>query len=164
MPRRRGAELCQVVGAWGEKGMEFVWKQKGALATTTVLAAFLADPAPFITGLRDLSEIVAENAIRPIAEIPGEVAREAAKGINWTLIVLVAMLLGAIALVTASGFWRRALARPPETVRATANRPEGGAASTSSTKRNSFNRPQPVPGNPPAPRSRGREQGEKQCP
>jgi len=89
----RSPELLHVIGEWGEKGMEFVWKHKEALAIGTVLTAFLANPEPFINGTRDITQIVAENAIKPIASIPSDVAKEAAKGINWTLVFLVCLFL-----------------------------------------------------------------------
>jgi hypothetical protein len=99
----RSAELLGVVGTWGEKGCEFLWKHKGALCTATILTAFLAQPEAFISGARDISEIVAQNAVKPIAEIPGQVAREAAKEINWTFVAVVFLVVAAglvFALVT----------------------------------------------------------------
>ena len=103
----RSPELLSVIGEWGEKGMDFVWKHKEALAITTVLTAFLANPEPFINGTRDITQIVAENAVKPIANIPGEVAKEAARGINWTLVFLVCLLLVVGVVVTVIAFLPR---------------------------------------------------------
>lgn len=69
----RSDELLGVVGKYGDGAMDFIWKNKGALATATVLAAFLADPEPFINGAKDLASVVAE----PIA-----------RNTNWTLVFI----------------------------------------------------------------------------
>ncbi len=53
----------------------------------------MADPEPFINGTRDITKLVAENAVKPIAEASGDVAREAARSINWTLIFLASLVL-----------------------------------------------------------------------
>lgn len=62
----RSDELLGVVGKYGDAAMEFIWKNKGALATATVLAAFLADPEPFINGAKGL-----------------------ARSVNWTFVIIV---------------------------------------------------------------------------
>lgn len=95
----RTDELLQVVGKYGDAAMDFVWKNKGALATATVLTAFLANPQPFIDGSRDLAKVAGGSLLRPLAE-------GVAKGTNWTV-------LGLAAIAAFSGWvgWRAWLKR-----------------------------------------------------
>jgi hypothetical protein len=51
--------------------MDFVWQHKGALAVSATLAAFLADPEPFLDGSRVLAGRAAEAATRPVTEAVG---------------------------------------------------------------------------------------------
>ncbi len=97
----RSEELLDVIARYGDRAMDFVWKHKGALAITTVLAAFLAEPEPFINGARDITTIAAENVAQPLAEVPVEVAQEAAHNVNWT--VVFAVVTGLIVLLSAGG-------------------------------------------------------------
>ncbi|MCS7168519.1 MAG: hypothetical protein RMI91_11070 [Gemmatales bacterium] len=81
----RTEELLEVIArktepGWADRTMDFIWRHKGALAVTAALTAFLADPEPFINGLRDLTEVAAENTV-------GKVSGEIARSINWTLII-----------------------------------------------------------------------------
>ncbi len=94
----RNDELLGVIGRHGDKAADFVWRNKGALATGACLTAFLADPEPFIAGSRDLARVIADVAREPI--------REAARRTNWTLIVLVGMSLMAVLAVLR---WKRLL-------------------------------------------------------
>ena len=100
----RSEELLDVIARYGDPACDFVWRHKGALAVTAVAAAFLADPRPFIDGTKDLTQVVAENAVKPLAEVPATVAREAAgevaRGTNWTIVFSLGVLaLGGLALV-----------------------------------------------------------------
>jgi hypothetical protein len=99
----RSEEVLAVIGIYGDKAMSFVWNHKGALATTAMLAAFLSDPEPFITGARDITTVV----VKPIAEVPSVVAREAAgdvaRNTNWTLVFSVGVLVAA-GLILARGW------------------------------------------------------------
>lgn len=78
------SELVDVIGRYGDRAMEFVWKNKGALATASVLAAFLADPEPFLDGTLTLTGQIAEHALRPISD-------GVARGTHWTFIVFAVM-------------------------------------------------------------------------
>ncbi len=95
----RTPEVLEVVARYGDRACKFVWENKGSLMVGTALVAWLHDPEAFISGARDITKIVAENAVRPIADIPGEVAKEAARSINWTLVFLICLLLGVAAFV-----------------------------------------------------------------
>ena len=85
----RSSELMNVVAKFGDSAMTFVWNNKGALLVGTALAAFLADPEPFINGTLDLANVAANAAIEPIA-------KEIGVRTNWTTAILVL----AIACVT----------------------------------------------------------------
>lgn len=82
----KAVELLDIIGKYGDRAMAFVWEHKGALAITAVLAAFIARPEVFISGAEDIARIAGENVARPIAETPGKVAVEVAKGTNWTMV------------------------------------------------------------------------------
>ncbi len=72
--------VLTTVARYGDKGADFVWRNKGALAVGAALTAFLADPEPFIAGSRDLANVVGDVAKEPL--------REAARGTNWTIVAL----------------------------------------------------------------------------
>jgi hypothetical protein len=98
----RADELLGVVGRFGDPAMEFIWRHKGALAVGTVLAAFLADPGQFLGGARDSAGVLVAMASRPVADLPGRLAAEATRRVDWTL--LMANALGLVA----AGFTLRA--------------------------------------------------------
>lgn len=74
-------KLLAVVGRFGDKAADFIWRNKGALAVSAALAAFLADPEPFINGTRDLAQVAGDAAKEPL--------REAVRRTDWTVVVLV---------------------------------------------------------------------------
>ena len=69
----RSTELLHVIRTNGDDAMDFIWKNKGALAVVAVLGTFLADTNAYISGAK---ELVADPLIEPIA-----------RGTNWTLII-----------------------------------------------------------------------------
>ena len=83
-------ELLSVIAKHGDKAMNFIWRNKGALAVGTTLTAFLANPEPFISGTNQLASTVAENAVKPVVQ---ETVK-AVSALVWTLLVL---LLGTAA-------------------------------------------------------------------
>lgn len=95
----RAGEVLGVVERYGDRAMAFFWRNKGALATTAVLTAFLSDPRPFIDGTRDVAQVAADAAVRPVAGVPAALVREAASRTNWTLVLL--CVLGWFALRSA---------------------------------------------------------------
>ncbi len=103
----RTPELLAVIATWGDAAMSFIWNHKGALAVTATLAAFLAEPEMFINHAKDLSKVVAENVVKPLADVPAIAAKEGAAEIarktNWTLVFLV--IIAAIVL-WAAATWR----------------------------------------------------------
>jgi hypothetical protein len=95
----RTTEVLDVVGKYGDRAMNFVWRNKGALATATVLATFLHDPQPYIDGGVDLAKVGGETIVKPaIAEISHGMAKSA----NWT-----AVLVTGVAAMTGYLMFRR---------------------------------------------------------
>ncbi|MBK9684507.1 MAG: hypothetical protein IPO59_14945 [Betaproteobacteria bacterium] len=70
----RSPELLGVIRMYGDEAMDFVWKNKGALAVTSVLASFRNDPQAYISGAKGLIEPVVRS-------------------VNWTLILGVILLV-----------------------------------------------------------------------
>lgn len=81
--------LLDVVGKYGEKGLDFIWRNKGKLAVAATLTAFLANPQPFIDGTKNLADVVGTNLVQPVVTA-------AANGINWTWFYLSLMALVAL--------------------------------------------------------------------
>jgi hypothetical protein len=96
-------ELLTVVSRYGDTACDFIWRNKGALAIGTAMTAFVAAPEQFFDGTAQLTEIVAEAAVKPLAEIPKAVAEEAAANTNWNLVWLA---LGSVAGIAAWRFVR----------------------------------------------------------
>jgi hypothetical protein len=94
----RTKQLLGTVSKYGDSAMNFIWKNKGALAVAAAMTAFLADPKPFVDGTKDIAQIAAENIGKPLATMPGAIASEAAKKADWTLILIVVAVLATILL------------------------------------------------------------------
>jgi hypothetical protein len=105
----RTDELMAILTRHGTRAMDFVWRHKGALTVTTVLAAFLADPEPFLNGSRGLAEEAASTAARPIT---GSIGRALALLVPDArrLPVVVLTFLTTVTLALVLG--RRRIARP----------------------------------------------------
>lgn len=108
----RTSEVLEVVARYGDRAARFVWEHKGALLVTAALTAFLLDPEPFLDGTVDIARIGLENVAKPLAQAPGQFAKEVARNTSWTLPVTIVTL----ALCAVLGFalrrrWRRADAR-----------------------------------------------------
>lgn len=74
-------EVLSVIGRYGDRAADFVWRNKGALAVSAAVMAFVADPEPFLAGTRDLAQVVGDVAKEPL--------REVARGTNWTVVIVV---------------------------------------------------------------------------
>ncbi|MBS0209286.1 MAG: hypothetical protein JSS27_10050 [Planctomycetes bacterium] len=84
-------QLLGVIGRYGDRAMDFIWKNKAGLAVGTALVAFLANPEPFIDGTVQLGGKVTENVAQPVAH-------EMAKSTNWTTVLpAFAVVLAAVA-------------------------------------------------------------------
>ena len=81
----RSAELLAVVEKYGDRACDFLWRNKGTIFLGSVLAAFLHDPQPYIDGAKQL-------VVDPVSHA----AQEASARTNWTLVVIVALLLASL--------------------------------------------------------------------
>ena len=94
----RTDELLGVVGKFGDHGMNFIWRNKGTLAVAATLAAFLANPEPFIDGTVELTQAAAEGVGKPLAT-------EVGKNADWTLVLPTLAVVGG--LLIAFKLWLR---------------------------------------------------------
>ncbi len=76
---KQNSGLLSVIRQYGDEAMDFIWINKGALATTAVLTTFLADPQAYISGAK---ELIIDPIAAPIVN-----------SVNWTLIIGVALLI-----------------------------------------------------------------------
>ncbi|MEW4569546.1 hypothetical protein AB1L88_16900 [Tautonia sp. JC769] len=83
----RTPELMAVVARHGDSAMDFIWRNKGALAVGVTLTAFLANPEPFIDGTTQLVDTAATSVVRPVVQ-------ETAKAASGLLRTLQLLLLG----------------------------------------------------------------------
>ncbi len=95
----RGEELLGVVGKYGDRGMDFVYKHRKLLAGAAVLTAFLANPQPYIDGTLDLAKLAGETIVKPLVEIPQQAVLASLEKpwVAWTFAAISAMLLCAFA-------------------------------------------------------------------
>jgi hypothetical protein len=93
----RTKELLDVVGKYGDAAMDFVWKNKGAMAIAATLTAFLSDPEPFINGTRDVAQTVGSTLVEPLAQEIGQAT-------DWTRVIMTLICIAAVFL--AWRYWR----------------------------------------------------------
>jgi hypothetical protein len=98
----RAGELLDVVARHGDRAMEFIWRNKCALAVAGVLATFVRDPLPYLNGVKDL----AATATRPVTELPSRVITALAHRSDWSLVAVIAIGLAMLGL-TAKALWDR---------------------------------------------------------
>ena len=88
----KNSDLLGVVSRYGDRAMDFIWRNKLTLAGGTALAVFVANPEPFLDGTRQLVEnsveAVATHVGKPIAEQLGD-----AKQWTWRILAISAMLI-----------------------------------------------------------------------
>jgi hypothetical protein len=90
--KKNTPELFDTIGKYGGKATDFIWKNKGALATAATLTAFLADPEPFIDGARALVAPAMDN-ITSLPKVAVEKGAEAvANKTNFTLLGVIGIL------------------------------------------------------------------------
>jgi hypothetical protein len=83
----RAAEILGVVERYGDRACQFLWRNKGAIFGTALLASFLADPKPYLDGVKTL-------VVEPARELAGDVASRT----NGTVVGCV-LVLGVLSLV-----------------------------------------------------------------
>src|SRR6185437_3010947 len=64
----RTPELLAVIARHGDTAMDFIWRNKGVLAGSAALAAFLSNPEPFLSGAADLTHVISQDVVQPVAE------------------------------------------------------------------------------------------------
>jgi hypothetical protein len=88
----RSEALMGTIAKLGDKGMDFVWKNKGSLLAIGAIAAFVADPEPFLDGTASLAQVAAESVATPLAD-------GIANRTNWTVVIVLVAALIAIYLL-----------------------------------------------------------------
>ncbi|WP_044148304.1 hypothetical protein [Singulisphaera acidiphila] len=110
-------EVMGVIARYGDPAMDFLWRNKAILAGGATLAAFLADPEPYINGTADIARVgveganqlaatVAENAVKPTLEAAGKVASNAVEAARWPLTALLVAGIGGGVLIVRAGFFK----------------------------------------------------------
>jgi hypothetical protein len=78
----RSAEILALVEKSGDRVCDFLWRNKGVIFIGSVLATFLHDPQPYLDGVKQL-------VVQPATDV----AHQAASRTNWTIVVVVALLI-----------------------------------------------------------------------
>ena len=97
------AELLAVIGRYGDPAMDFIWRHKGTLAGGAVLAAFIANPEPYLNGTDKLVTTVATTTVKPVIEAAaivvkpalqsaGHVVEEGFAFLRWALMATAVLL------------------------------------------------------------------------
>ncbi len=94
------AEILAVIAKFGDKGCDFIWSNRGALAVGTTLAAFLANPEAFINGGASLAKAAVEGGAKVSESIPrntvAPVARsfteQVARNVPWVTLGVLSTL------------------------------------------------------------------------
>ena len=76
--------LFDVIKKHGDGAADIIWKNKGALAVSATLTAFLLDPEPFIDGTKQLGAVAIGQVVAPLAD-------SAAKHLPWKIIGVIAV-------------------------------------------------------------------------
>jgi hypothetical protein len=83
-------DLLAIIGRYGDRAMEFVWKHRGVFVAGTVASAFWKNPKPFIDGGEDLVKTAIDELGKPIVI-------EATRQFPWTVFYFLASLFCLIA-------------------------------------------------------------------
>jgi hypothetical protein len=78
----RSAEILALIEKSGDRVCDFLWRNKGIIFGAAILASFLHDPQPYLDGVKQL-------VVQPATDV----AHDAASRTNWTLVVVVGLLL-----------------------------------------------------------------------
>jgi hypothetical protein len=63
---KKAKDLLEIIGKYGDPAMDWVWRNKGTLAASAAMAAFVANPEPFLSGAKELSEAVGKEVVVPV--------------------------------------------------------------------------------------------------
>jgi hypothetical protein len=108
----RWGELVAVIKRHGDRALDFIWRHKGALAVSAILAKFLAEPEVFLGGGRELIGGAAQEATQPIAIVAGTAASRWMGIARSVVVVGLAWLVTVPALVVAARLIRQIRRRP----------------------------------------------------
>ncbi len=100
----RTPQLMGVIQRFGNRGMDFIWRNKGVLVGAAVVSAFVANPEPYIDGTLKLADAVADRAAGPLAE-------RAVDRANWTLLFGAAGAIGIGWIAIRTGALRRVFSK-----------------------------------------------------
>ena len=90
----RQGELLSAIERHGDRAMAFLWRNKGALAVGTVLAAFLRDPEPFLSGARELGGGVTRAVAQPVLGAANRVGQDIAQPLTAAAVGALVVLIG----------------------------------------------------------------------
>jgi len=82
----RADDILNVIGRYGDRAADWVWRNKAAIAVSAVAAAFVAEPERFLDGALEVVRIGADSVVRPVVE-------KAAESINWNLVLASACIV-----------------------------------------------------------------------
>ena len=80
-------QLLEILAEYGDRAMDFIWRHKGALAVTALLATFLMEPEPYINGVKELVVRPVEKGIETVGNTTGTVLTETTRSIPWHIAV-----------------------------------------------------------------------------
>lgn len=89
-PLTNNPKVLDVIAKYGDNAVQYIWRNKGKLAVATTLAAFLANPKPFIDGVSDLSQA----AVTPLAEAAADGVRSSWSFMIWVVVAAAAAVAG----------------------------------------------------------------------
>jgi len=82
------AKLFNVVEKYGQRGLDFIWKNKKKLAAAGVLATFVVNPEPYINGTIQLADSAMDKA--------SDVGNTIAAQVNWNLWIGITIALSSL--------------------------------------------------------------------
>ena len=103
----RWSELLAVIERHGDRAMDFVWRHKGPLAVSTILAKFLAEPEVFLGGGRELIGGAVREATQPLADVADAAASRGMNIARSVVVVGLAWLVTVPALVVSARLIRQ---------------------------------------------------------
>ena len=90
----RNDQLLGVIAKYGDKGMDFIWKNKGPLTIAATLTAFLANPKAFIDGAVSITE----TGVESVEKVATPITTGIAKGLNFNFFLpIVGLAIAGIA-------------------------------------------------------------------
>jgi hypothetical protein len=92
----RQDELLSTIERHGDRALDFVWRHKGVLVVGTLLAAFLKDPEPFLSGARELGGGVTNAVAQPVLGVASHMGQVLAKPVMLVTIGMLVVLTCAL--------------------------------------------------------------------